>query len=90
MLVVDNHRLRGKGQSINDLPVPVQRAAHDWGTRLAAVPTVLPAPEVGGPPILASQVDRLLSFGPAVGEPQVDELFARLRAFPLALVDRNN
>jgi len=30
MLVVDNHRLRGKGQSINDLPVPVQRAAHDW------------------------------------------------------------
>jgi EAL domain-containing protein (putative c-di-GMP-specific phosphodiesterase class I) len=86
MLVVDNHRLRGKGQSINDLPVPVQRAAHDWGTRLAAVPTILPTPEVEGPPILASQVDRLLSFGPAVGEPQVDELFARLRAFPLALV----
>jgi hypothetical protein len=36
MLVVDSRRLKGKGQAFFDLPVPVQRAAHDWAARLAS------------------------------------------------------
>jgi EAL domain-containing protein (putative c-di-GMP-specific phosphodiesterase class I) len=35
MLVVDNKQLRGKGISAKDLPVPVLRAARDWGAALA-------------------------------------------------------
>src|SRR5579871_4572772 len=36
MLVVDSRRLKGKGQAFFDLPVPVQRAAHDWAARLGS------------------------------------------------------
>lgn len=86
MLVVNNRRLRAKGQSVHDLPVPVQRAAQDWGARLAAVPTLAPPQEAAGAGISAAQVERLLAFGPSVDEPQVEEFCARLRAFPLALV----
>jgi hypothetical protein len=35
MLIVDNRRLRGKGQSIRDLPVTVQRAVHEWAVKLS-------------------------------------------------------
>jgi hypothetical protein len=42
MLVVDNQRLRGKGKSVHDLPVPVQRAAQEWAVRLGSAPTVYP------------------------------------------------
>ncbi|HEX4025182.1 MAG TPA: EAL domain-containing protein [Steroidobacteraceae bacterium] len=81
MLVMDNRRLRGKGKSINDLPLPVQRAAHDWAERLAAAPTVYPE----GTELSAAQTERLIAFGPGVDEPEVEQFFARLRAFPVAL-----
>ena len=42
MLVVDNQRLRGKGKSVHDLPVPVQRAAQEWAMRLGSAPTIYP------------------------------------------------
>lgn len=86
MLVMDNRRLRGKGKSIHDLPVPVQRAAHDWAVRLATAPTVYPSAEVPGSELSPAQADRLIAFGPTVDEPEIEEFFARLRAFPVALV----
>ena len=86
MLVMDNRRLRGKGKSVHDLPVPVQRAAHEWAVRLAAAPTVYPQGENGNAELSAVQADRLIAFGPTVDEPEVEEFFARLRAFPVALV----
>jgi EAL domain-containing protein (putative c-di-GMP-specific phosphodiesterase class I) len=84
MLVVDNQRLRGKGKSVHDLPVPVLRAAHEWAVRLGSAPTIYP--EGQSPELSAAQAERLIAFGPRADEPQVDEVFARLRAFPLALV----
>ncbi|MGH8142731.1 MAG: EAL domain-containing protein [Steroidobacteraceae bacterium] len=83
MLVMDNRRLRGKGKSVNDLPVPVQRATHDWAERLAAAPTVYPQGQ--GAELSAAQAERLIAFGPSVDEPEVEQVFARLRAFPVAL-----
>jgi EAL domain-containing protein (putative c-di-GMP-specific phosphodiesterase class I) len=82
MLVLDNGRLRGKGKSVNDLPVPVQRAVRDWAERLAAAPTVYPE----GAELSAAQAERLIAFGPSVDEPEVEQFFARLRVFPVALV----
>ena len=84
MLVVDNQRLRGKGKSVHDLPVPVQRAAQEWAVRLGSAPTIYP----DGQPteLTAVQADRLIAHGPSADEPRADELFSRLRAFPLALV----
>ncbi len=84
MLVVDNQRLRGKGKSVHDLPVPVQRAAQEWAVRLGSAPTVYP--EGQSAELTAAQTERLIAHGPSVEEPRVDELFSRLRAFPLALV----
>lgn len=87
MLVVDNRQLRGTVKSAHGLPVSVQRAAHDWGVRLAAAPTAQPPTEEALTSDLSpAQVDRLLAYGPTVDEPQADEFFARLRAFPIALV----
>jgi EAL domain-containing protein (putative c-di-GMP-specific phosphodiesterase class I) len=86
MLVVDNRRLRGKGQSAHDLPIPVQRAAHDWAIRLASVPN---APTPGGnlsAELTEAETDRLLAFGPTVDDALVDKFFERLRALPVALV----
>jgi EAL domain-containing protein (putative c-di-GMP-specific phosphodiesterase class I) len=37
MIVVENRRLRGKGVSAAELPLPVLRAARDWGTALAGL-----------------------------------------------------
>lgn len=84
MLVVDNQRLRGKGKSVHDLPVPVQRAAQEWAMRLGSAPTVFP--EGQSAELTAAQTERLIAHGPSTDEPRADELFARLRAFPLALV----
>jgi EAL domain-containing protein (putative c-di-GMP-specific phosphodiesterase class I) len=85
MLVVDNRRLRGKGQSAHDLPIPVQRAAHDWAVRLAAIPNADGA--AGNTTELSpGEADRLLAFGPTVDDAQVDQFFARLRALPVSLV----
>jgi EAL domain-containing protein (putative c-di-GMP-specific phosphodiesterase class I) len=84
MLVVDNQRLRGKGKSVHDLPVPVLRAAHEWAVRLGSAPTIYPQGQSAE--LSAAQTERLIAHGPRVDEPQVEELFARLRAFPLALV----
>ena len=81
MLVMDNRHLRSKGKSVNDLPVPVQRAAHDWAERLAAAPTVYPE----GTELSPAQAERLIAFGPSVDEPEIEQFFARLRAFPVAL-----
>lgn len=81
MLVVDSRRLRGKGKAAHDLPVPVLRAASDWAVRLASQPAAEASKELA--PL---QADRLLAFGPTVRETENDEFFARLRAFPLALV----
>jgi EAL domain-containing protein (putative c-di-GMP-specific phosphodiesterase class I) len=83
MLVMDNRRLRGKGKSVNDLPVPVQRAAHDWAERLAAAPTIYP--EGHGSELSAAQAERLIAFGPSIDEPEIEQFFVRLRAFPVAL-----
>lgn len=85
MLIVDNRQLRGKGSSVHDLPVPVQRAAHDWAERLGAAPTVQPI-DGARPEATTTQVNRLVAFGPTVNEPEVDELSARLHALPIALV----
>ncbi|HTW73698.1 MAG TPA: EAL domain-containing protein [Steroidobacteraceae bacterium] len=85
MLIMDNRRLRGKGKSVNDLPLPVQRAVHEWATRLAAAPTVYPHGE-GGSELTATQAERLIAHGPSVEEPEVEKFFGRLRAFPVALV----
>ena len=35
MIVVDNKRLKGKGVSAKDMPVPVLKAVRDWGAALA-------------------------------------------------------
>ncbi|HEX4049882.1 MAG TPA: EAL domain-containing protein [Steroidobacteraceae bacterium] len=86
MLVMDNRRLRGKGKAINDLPVPVQRAAQEWAMRLAAAPTVYPHVDAATAELSAAQAERLIAFGPTVEEPEVEKFFARLRAFPVALV----
>jgi len=86
MLVIDNRRLRGKGKAVNDLPVPVQRAAHEWAMRLAAAPTVYPHVDAATAELTAAQAERLIAFGPTVEEPEVEKFFARLRAFPVALV----
>ena len=86
MLVMDNRRLRGKGKAVNDLPVPVQRAAHEWAMRLAAAPTVYPHVDAATAELTAAQAERLIAFGPTVEEPEVEKFFARLRAFPVALV----
>ncbi len=86
MLVMDNRRLRGKGKAVNDLPVPVQRAAHEWAMRLAAAPTVYPQVDVATAELSAAQAERLIAFGPTGEEPEVERFFARLRAFPVALV----
>src|SRR6185437_2016728 len=86
MLVMDNRRLRGKGKAVNDLPVPVQRAAHEWAMRLAAAPTVYPHVDAATAELTATQAERLIAFGPTIEEPEVEKFFARLRAFPLALV----
>jgi EAL domain-containing protein (putative c-di-GMP-specific phosphodiesterase class I) len=84
MLVVDNQRLRGKGKSVHDLPVPVQRAAQEWAMRLGSAPTIYPQGQSAE--LTAAQAERLIAHGPSADEPKVEELFARLRAFPLALV----
>lgn len=86
MLVMDNRRLRGKGKAVNDLPLPVQRAAHEWAMRLAAAPTIYPAVDAATAELTAAQAERLIAFGPTVEEPEVEKFFARLRAFPVALV----
>lgn len=86
MLVMDNRRLRGKGKSVNDLPVPVQRAANDWAMRLASAPTVFPHVDAATAELSASQAERLIAHGPTIEEPEVEKFFARLRAFPVALV----
>jgi len=86
MLVMDNRRLRGKGKAVNDLPVPVQRAAHEWAMRLAAAPTVYPHVDAATAELTATQAERLIAFGPTIEEPEVEKFFARLRAFPVALV----
>ena len=86
MLVIDNRRLRGKGKAVNDLPVPVQRAAHEWAMRLAAAPTVYPHVDAATAELTTAQAERLIAFGPTVEEPEVEKFFARLRAFPVALV----
>jgi hypothetical protein len=36
MLVIDNRRVRGRGQPVRDLPAPVRRALQDWAQRLAS------------------------------------------------------
>jgi EAL domain-containing protein (putative c-di-GMP-specific phosphodiesterase class I) len=86
MLVMDNRRLRSKGKSVNDLPLPVQRAAQEWATRLAAAPTVYPQGEAGAAELSAAQAERLIAHGPTIDEPEVEKFFARLRALPLTLV----
>ncbi|MGB8328380.1 MAG: EAL domain-containing protein [Steroidobacteraceae bacterium] len=83
MLIVDGRRLRGKGQSALDLPVPVLRAVHEWGARLA----VAPRPEDDdGAALSAIEADSLLDNGPTVDNPDVDEYFARLRELQITLV----
>jgi EAL domain-containing protein (putative c-di-GMP-specific phosphodiesterase class I) len=86
MLVVDNRRLRAKGHSVNDLPIPVQRAAHDWAVRLGAAARSSAAAGVAAADLTPAEADRLLAFGPTIDAPGVDQFFARLRAFPVALV----
>jgi EAL domain-containing protein (putative c-di-GMP-specific phosphodiesterase class I) len=86
MLVMDNRRLRGKGKSVHDLPVPVQRAVHEWATRLAAAPTVYPHGDTVVPELSAVQAERLIAHGPTIDEPEVEKFFGRLRALPMTLV----
>jgi EAL domain-containing protein (putative c-di-GMP-specific phosphodiesterase class I) len=90
MLIVDNRRLRGKGQSIRDLPVPVQRAVHEWASKLALeaapVHATESSPADGVPPTLsAAETSELLEREPTVNDADVDEHFSRLREFPVAL-----
>jgi EAL domain-containing protein (putative c-di-GMP-specific phosphodiesterase class I) len=81
ILVVDNRKLRGKGLSAKDLPVPVMRAVRDWGAHLAR--------QAFGsdsrPAIWTAAQRRDLATGPAVDDPDADRQMAKLRAFPLTL-----
>jgi len=86
MLVVDNRCLRGKGQSAHDLPIPVQRAAHDWAVRLSAVAGTDSAGPSGSLELSAAEADRLLTAGPEVDSELVDRFFRRLHTLPVALV----
>jgi EAL domain-containing protein (putative c-di-GMP-specific phosphodiesterase class I) len=86
MLIVDSRRLKGKGQAFFDLPVPVQRAAHDWAARLASAQGAQRHGEAAPRELSPAQVERLVAFGPAVDEPQMDAVFTRLRSFQVALV----
>ncbi len=54
--------------------------------RLAAAPTVYPHVDATSAELTASQAERLIAFGPTVEEPEVEKFFARLRAFPVAMV----
>ncbi len=86
MLVVDSRRLKGKGQAFFDLPVPVQRAAHDWAARLASTHAFHRSNDAAARELSPAQVERLVAYGPAVDEPQMDAVFTRLRSFQVALV----
>lgn len=52
MMVVDNKRLKGKGVSAKDMPVPVLKAVRDWGAALA---TPLPQDDTAALTVLAGQ-----------------------------------
>jgi len=95
MLIVDNRRLRGKGLSIRDLPVPVQRAVHEWAVKMALeMPLLLPLPPDMSSPrasshgavVLPEATDTLFDNEPTVNDAELDQHFARLREFPEALV----
>jgi EAL domain-containing protein (putative c-di-GMP-specific phosphodiesterase class I) len=86
MLVLHNRRLYGKGKSMQDLPVPVQRAAQEWATRMASAPTVFPGEKTEDAELSPVQAERLIAFGPNIDEPEVGAFFDRLRALPMALV----
>jgi EAL domain-containing protein (putative c-di-GMP-specific phosphodiesterase class I) len=61
MMVVDNRRLRGKGQSVLDLPVPVQRAVAEWAVRLASASHVRPSGPRPEPELTDTQVQKILA-----------------------------
>ena len=102
MIVADNRQLRGRGASIRDLPVPVQRAVHEWAARLAeAGELAVDAGAAGDQQVVGSaqrgrstseteltpaQTHQLLGGGPMTDDAELDEYFRRLRGFPLALV----
>lgn len=81
MLVVDNRKLRGKGLSAKDLPVPLVRAVRDWGAHLAR--------QVFGsdmrPSMLTAAQRRELGAGMPVDDEDTDRQMAKLRSFPLTL-----
>jgi EAL domain-containing protein (putative c-di-GMP-specific phosphodiesterase class I) len=54
--------------------------------RLASAPTVFPHVDAASAELSASQAERLIAHGPTIEEPEVEKFFARLRAFPVALV----
>jgi EAL domain-containing protein (putative c-di-GMP-specific phosphodiesterase class I) len=88
MIVMDNRHLRGKGNAFRDFPVPVQKAVHDWAMTLTASSLEQDASNdvIDGSAALSPVAEqRLLSSQPTVDNLQVDEYFARLRAFPLGL-----
>ena len=81
MLVVDNRKLRGKGLSAKDLPVPVMRAVRDWGVALAR--QVFGSDERQDVWTVAQPQDAVLDA--PVDDAEADRYAATLRSFPLAL-----
>jgi EAL domain-containing protein (putative c-di-GMP-specific phosphodiesterase class I) len=81
MLVVDNRRLRGKGVSAKDLPVPVMRAVRDWGAALAR--QAFGSDE--RPAVWTATQRQEAGFGLPVEDAETDRQQARLRSFPLSL-----
>ena len=87
MMVVDNRQLRGRGTSIRDLPVPVQRAVHEWAMTLDGGGNgVSPGAEANAAELSPVETHQLLVSGPGVEDAEVDAYFSRLRAFPVSLV----
>jgi EAL domain-containing protein (putative c-di-GMP-specific phosphodiesterase class I) len=81
MLVVDNRKLRGKGVSAKDLPVPVMRAVRDWGAALARQAFGSDERQV----VWTDAERQEASFDLSVDNADVDREMERLRSFPLSL-----
>lgn len=81
MLVVDNRKLRGKGLSAKDLPVPLMRAVRDWGAHLARLAFGSDARSA----MWTAGQHQDLGAGLPVDDPDADRQMAKLRSFPLTL-----
>ncbi|MDW8258049.1 MAG: hypothetical protein RML32_01240, partial [Gammaproteobacteria bacterium] len=88
MLQIDARRLRGKGRAAPDLPIPVLRAAREWGYFAARSSPKMPA-DRSNDLSDAEAAELLKSYGPngaaEDNDPVLQRYEAQLREFPIAL-----